>query len=232
MNTFRFTIEWSRVEPRQGEFDMAALAHYADVFQTCIDHRLKPVVGLHHYTDPCYFIDLGGFEKPENIVHFSTFCATTCMYLYTHVVQFIEDEHLLPLICTFNSPSGYAAKGYVQGDAPPGKQRDMQAMQTVLVNMLEAHVQTYAALKQIGGDKFKIGILKNIHQLYAGNPRNPLSQLGASTAQMLTDEGIFNFFTTGTYNVYLPCMALVEHTTLQHQKAWTLLASTTIHWAL
>ncbi len=111
----------------------------------------------------------GWIEKEENIIRFTTFCATTCAYLYKHVVQFIEDEHLMPMICTFNSPSGYAAKGYLQGDAPPGRQGDMQAMQTVLVNMLEAHVRTYAALKQIGGDKFKVGILKNIHQLYANN---------------------------------------------------------------
>ena len=212
MNTYRFSIEWSRVEPRQGEFNLFALAHYADVCKTCIKHGIKPVIGLHHYTDPCWFIDHGGFEKEENIIHFTNFCATTCTYLYTYVVQFIEDDHLMPLICTFNSPSGYAAKGYLQGDAPPGKQGDIQAMQTVLVNMLEAHVRTYTALKQIGGDKFKIGILKNIHQLYAHNPRNPLSQLGACAAQMLTDEGIYNFFTTGTYNVYLPCKALVEHT--------------------
>ena len=212
MNTYRFSVEWSRVEPRQGEFDECAIAHYADVCKSCIDHGLKPVIGLHHYTDPCDFIDQGGFEKVGNIPRFTNFCVTFCAYLYEHVIQFIEDEHLMPLICTFNSPSAYAAKGYLQGDAPPGKQGDIQAMQTVIANMLEAHVRTYAALKQIGGDKFKIGILKNIHQLYANNPRNPLSQLGACTAQMLTDEGIFNFFTTGTYNVYLPCMALVEHT--------------------
>jgi len=212
MNTYRFSIEWSRIEPRQGEFDMLALAHYVDVCKTCIEHDIKPVIGLHHYTDPCWFIDIGGFEKEKNIAHFTIFCTTTCAYLYEHIIQFIEDEHLMPMICTFNSPSGYAAKGYLQGDAPPGRHGDIQAMQTVLVNMLEAHVRVYAALKQIGGNKFKIGILKNIHQLYANNPSNPLSQLGACTAQMLTDEGIFNFFTTGTYNVYLPCLALVEHT--------------------
>jgi len=212
MNTYRFSIEWSRIEPRQGEFDMNAIMHYVDVCRTCIEHRIKPVIGMHHYTDPCWFIDRGGFEKADNIDYFPLFCATFCAHLYKDVVQFIEDEQLMPLICTFNSPSGYAAKGYLQGDAPPGSKGDMQAMQTVLVNMLEAHVRTYTALKQIGGDKFKVGILKNIHQMYANNPYNPLSQLGACIAQMLTDEGIFNFFATGTYNVYMPGMALVEHT--------------------
>jgi beta-glucosidase len=211
MNTYRFSIEWSRVEPRPGEFDLSAIAHYADVCKTCIAHGIKPVIGLHHYTDPCWFIDQGGFEKEENIAYFTRFAATTCAYLYEHVFECIEDEHLMPLICTFNSPSGYAAKGYLTADAPPGRHGDMQAMQQVLVNILEAHVRTYAVLKQIGGDTFKIGILKNIHQLYANNPYNPLSQLGASAAQMLTDEGIFNFFTTGTYNIYMPCKVLVEH---------------------
>lgn len=212
MNTYRFSVEWSRIEPQQGEFDLFAIAHYVDMVKTCIARGIKTVIGLHHYADPSWFIEKGGFEKKENIIDYINFCATFCDYLFTYVVEFIDDEHLLPMICTFNSPSGYAAKGYVLGDAPPGRHGDMQAMQTVLVNMSEAHVRTYKALKQIGGEKFKIGLLKNIHPLYACNPYNPLSQLGASVAQMLTDEGIFNFFTTGTYNVYLPGMALVEHT--------------------
>lgn len=212
MNTGRFSIEWSRIEPRQGEFDQSAINHYIDMVITCINRGIKPVIGLHHYTDPCWFIDKGGFEKEENIIDFINFCATFCDHLFKDVVEFIEDKHLLPLICTFNSPSGYAAKGYVLGDAPPGRHGDIQAMQTVLVNMSEAHVRTFKALKQVGGDKFKIGILKNIHDLYAFNPYNPLSQLGVSVAHMLADEGMFNFFTTGTYNVYIPGVALVEHT--------------------
>jgi beta-glucosidase len=214
MNTYRFSIEWSRVEPRCGEFDYNALNHYADVCKTCIEHNIKPIIGLHHYTDPCWFIDKGGFEKQENIRHFITFCATTCAHLYKEVIQFIpnKDKHVIPLICTFNSPSGYVAKGYLQGDAPPGKKNDIQAMQQALVNMLEAHVRVYKTVKNIDKDKFKIGILKNIHPLYAHNPRNPLSQLTTCTAHMLTDEGIFNFFTTGKYNVYIPGKVLIEHT--------------------
>jgi beta-glucosidase len=54
-NTYRFSIEWARVEPSPGKFSRAELAHYRRMIDTCLDLGLKPVVTLHHFTHPLWF---------------------------------------------------------------------------------------------------------------------------------------------------------------------------------
>lgn len=62
LGSYRFSIEWARIEPREGEFDDAALAHYAEVVQACVAHGLEPVVTLHHFTSPQWLMPLGGWR--------------------------------------------------------------------------------------------------------------------------------------------------------------------------
>jgi beta-glucosidase len=52
LNTYRFSVEWSKIEPREGEFDEAALQHYQDVVDELVKNGIKPCITLHHYTDP------------------------------------------------------------------------------------------------------------------------------------------------------------------------------------
>ena len=218
LNTYRFSIEWAKVEPRDGQFDTDVLEHYAQVCKTLVDSGIKPLIELHHYTDPCWFMDKGGFASENNIAYFVRFSQQVYGYLYKHVFVDVSDEHVCPMISTFNSPSGYASKGYLIGSTPPGIQGDIQQTAVVLKNMLEAHVQTYQALKKIDAT-VPIGFLKNIYQMYASNSRDFKSQLGCEVAQMLTNECVFDFFTKGHFKVYLPTKALVEHRNMNAPKS-------------
>ena len=56
-NAHRFSVEWSRIEPLEGQFDHAALAHYADVVSTCLSSGLEPLVTLHHFTLPLWLAE-------------------------------------------------------------------------------------------------------------------------------------------------------------------------------
>jgi beta-glucosidase len=67
MSTYRFSIEWSKIEPKEGIFDYAAISHYAAVIKELIGNNIKPIIGFHHYSDPQWFMDKGGFAVPENI---------------------------------------------------------------------------------------------------------------------------------------------------------------------
>ena len=51
-NAYRFSIEWARIEPEEGEFSTATLDHYRRVCATCHDHGIAPVVTFHHFTSP------------------------------------------------------------------------------------------------------------------------------------------------------------------------------------
>jgi beta-glucosidase len=51
-NAYRFSIEWARVEPEEGQFSLAQLDHYRRMLAACHEHGLKPVVTFHHFTSP------------------------------------------------------------------------------------------------------------------------------------------------------------------------------------
>lgn len=206
LNTYRFSVEWSKIEPSEGEFDEAALQHYQDVVDELVRNNIKPCITLHHYTDPIWFADKGGFEKPENIQDFVRFGQMVINRLQPHGVH---------LWFTFNSPDGYAARGWQQGSQPPFK-KNMALMAEVYKNVLETHVQLYHSIKAVHGETIKIGILKNILQLDPYNYYNPLDHLGCKIATDLTDTGFFSFFTTGRFVVkipftQLPCLANCTH---------------------
>jgi len=61
LNSYRFGVEWARIEPRPEQFFRAALAHYRRMIDTAAELGLTTVVTLHHFTSPAWFIAEGGF---------------------------------------------------------------------------------------------------------------------------------------------------------------------------
>jgi len=80
-NSYRFGIEWSRIEPSQGFFSNAELDHYAQVLEACRAHGLKPIVTFNHFTVPIWFAARGGFEQPDAPDLFAAYCARAAQHL-------------------------------------------------------------------------------------------------------------------------------------------------------
>ena len=197
-NSYRFSIEWSKVQPKKDQFDETALKHYEEVCKELIKQGIKPIITLHHYTNPIWFSEMGGFEKAKNIIYFVNYCTKVFERLnkYAH------------LWLTFNSPTSFVARAYHKKLAPPAKE-NMQLMQEVLKNMLDAHVQVYHALKQLpNGTKAQIGICHNIYQI---EPKKFWDKTGANIAHKLFDENIYQFFKTGNFNVSVPFKVSLKH---------------------
>lgn len=95
LNTFRFSVEWSRVEPQNGMFSNAALAHYRDVLEACHRHKIKPIVSYNHFTVPRWFAAAGGWEDEDAAPRFARYC--------TKVTEALGD--LFELSTTFNEPN-------------------------------------------------------------------------------------------------------------------------------
>ena len=64
---YRFSIEWSKIQPDRDNFDLNALDHYSKMIDMLIENNIIPVITLYHFTHPIWFDDLGAFEKEENI---------------------------------------------------------------------------------------------------------------------------------------------------------------------
>jgi beta-glucosidase len=73
-DNFRFSVEWSRIEPEPGEFSSAALSHYRTVCEGLVARGLEPVVTLHHFTHPRWLSALGGWEHPGTPARFARYC--------------------------------------------------------------------------------------------------------------------------------------------------------------
>ena len=154
VNHYRFSIEWSKIEPQNGDYNVESIQHYRDLCDSLIKNNITPVVTLHHFTHPTWFEKLGAFEKKENIDHFIEYSE----YAFNNL------KDLVPIWCTINEPSVFVSQGYFNGIFPPGK-KDPVLAATVLENLLFAHTKTYKHLKSLnGGNKAQIGLVKNIFQ--------------------------------------------------------------------
>lgn len=204
ITTFRFSVEWSKIEPKPGIIDTAALDHYEDVCKELVAAGIKPLVTLHHYTSPAWFALQGGFEEEENSAHFVKFATVVFKRLHPYVYAWL----------TFNSPTSYVARCYYKQMAYPGGKASMQRAQEVLKNILNTHVQTYHALKQLdGGAASRIGILHNIYQVEPGS--GWFDSMGCKAARSLFDENVYSFFTTGQVKVTVPFTAKLKYSNPQ-----------------
>ena len=79
--SYRCSLEWSRIEPEQGCWNQAALDHYKELLERLKGHGIKTFVTLCHWTTPQWFEELGGFTKKENIPHFLRYSEKAVKFL-------------------------------------------------------------------------------------------------------------------------------------------------------
>lgn len=141
LGAYRFSLEWSRIEPEEGEVSRAALDHYARVCDDLRDRGVAPVVTFHHFTTPRWVARGGGWARPETADRFARFCEGATRHLGDRIA----------VACTINEPNMIATSGYLSGAFPPGK-RDRELRRTVNDVFCRAHRQAYDAIKGVRPD--------------------------------------------------------------------------------
>ena len=71
LNAFRLSVEWARIEPRPGVIDHAAVAHYREIIEAVRAAGIEPIVTLHHFTNPIWLSQAGGWARPEVVPRFA-----------------------------------------------------------------------------------------------------------------------------------------------------------------
>lgn len=146
LRAYRFSVEWSRVEPEEGQFSVAALDHYRRVAAECLAHGVEPVVTFHHFTSPRWVAAEGGWHEGKVVDRFARFCERTVAHL----------GDLIAVGCTINEPNVVAFVGYQMGLFPPGIVDD-RLFRAVCENFIAAHRRSYEVLKAGRGD-FPVGL--------------------------------------------------------------------------
>jgi beta-glucosidase len=137
-NTHRFSVEWSRIQPTPDRWDESAIDRYIDILRGMYERRITPLVTLHHFSDPLWLVEKGGWENDETPVLFEKFTAKVVDSLKEYVSYW----------CTINEPNVYAIMGYGLGVFPPGK-KNQKTAQHVLYNMVRGHALAYHTIHRL-----------------------------------------------------------------------------------
>jgi beta-glucosidase len=175
-NAHRLSVEWSRIEPTEGEFDSRQIRHYRDVLGELREQGMQPMVTLHHFTSPLWFTRKGGWRASGAAHAFLPFV--------NRVVEELGD--LVPMWCTINEPSIYAAQGWLTGEFPPGRQGDVAGVYTVASNMRRAHELAYLAIKHRWPDS-PVGLSHHKFLFMAASAKRR-DRWAAQTAQLVMDS--------------------------------------------
>ena len=140
LNCLRFSLEWARVCPYQSVFRQEEINHYSTVVDNLLKYQLKPVVTLHHFTNPFWFSKQGGWLKSSNIDYFLEYLRK--------VVE--ANKAKVDTWLIFNEPLIYIYQGFISGAWPPGEKSFAKAKR-VLANILSAYSTGYEEIKRIYG---------------------------------------------------------------------------------
>ena len=137
-NAHRLSIEWSRVQPSPDRWDETALERYREIVRSLVERKLIPIVTLHHFSDPIWIEEIGGWENQD---------ITDLFVKYTQKVVEALKEYVNMWV-TINEPNVLVANGYLLGLFPPGKS-DINAGLRVMTNMVRAHAGAYHAIHNL-----------------------------------------------------------------------------------
>jgi beta-glucosidase len=180
-NCQRISIEWSRIEPEEGEFNEREIEHYRKVIRAMKEKGLEPFVTLWHFTIPAWFYAKGGFLSKESPEIFERYCNYVLDQLHGEV-KFWD---------TINEPNVWASNGHMRGNWPPFKKSVFKFFKA-LKNQTKAHNLVYKRNKE-KYPTLEIGLVKdNINFRHDNMPWNIL-------ARKITDFVWNHYFLKKTY---------------------------------
>ncbi|MEE9617874.1 MAG: glycoside hydrolase family 1 protein [Anaerolineae bacterium] len=191
LNALRLSVEWSRIEPRAGEFDDSALERYGQMLRGLRERNIEPMVTLHHFTNPCWLAERGGWENPESISLFARFVRRVVESLGEHC----------DLWCTINEPNVYGYMGYLEGVFLPGES-DFQAAMRVIRHLLAGHAAAYREIHALQSQA-RVGFAHNMRIFDPYTPRSLLDRRVARMVDKVYNQDILTTLTKGRWTLPL-----------------------------
>jgi beta-glucosidase len=136
-DNYRFSLEWSRIEPAEGEYSQVALDHYARVCEGLKERGVDPVVTFHHFTTPQWLAAKGGWAEPSTADRFAAFVAVAGARL----------DGLVSRACTINEPNIVSMMGWGIGMFPPGERAGIAKVRSINETFIDAHRKSVDAVR-------------------------------------------------------------------------------------
>ncbi|WBU37155.1 glycoside hydrolase family 1 protein [Homoserinibacter sp. YIM 151385] len=139
LTSYRFSIEWARIEPEPGFVSRAAIDHYRRMVGTARELGLEPMVTLHHFTNPLWLAREGGWHEDGVVDRFAR---------YVEAALPVLDD--VRLVCTINEPNMVSVLadpevGFPSAGLPPG-------VPGVTERLVAAHRRAVDLVRGIGAE--------------------------------------------------------------------------------
>jgi beta-glucosidase len=149
INSYRMSIEWSKIFPKDGKINQNALEKYQEMVKNLKNRKLNIMLNLHHFTIPLWFMRKGGFKYKENVRFFEE---------YADVIgKYFSDD--VDIWCTMNEPMVIVVNGFYNGEFPP-KEKNLVLAIKIARNLMRIHAVAYNILKERSPNSL-VGLVKS-----------------------------------------------------------------------
>jgi len=190
-NAHRLSIEWSRIEPEEGKWNMKEVEHYKNVLMELQKNGMVVFLNLFHFTNPAWIAENGAWTNKKTVAHFERYVR--------FVVSNLGDQ--VDFWLTVNEPLINVTLGYFLGEWPPGKKGFWSAIKAFR-NLTIAHRRAYKIIHQLldrKGQKAKVGFANNTASFYTYRKDKFLDYLFVRLSDFIGND-LFYFFTGKTHD--------------------------------
>ncbi len=191
-DTYRMSIEWSRIEPEEGKWSQEGIIHYQNEIKSLIKAGIKPLITLHHFSHPQWFEELGQWTNRDSVEYFLRFTKK--------IVS--EIGHDVNEYCTINEPNVFVMDTFMDGKYPPGKKDDIVSYFKASKNLILAHLKAYKAIHELrsemGHDDTLVGIAMHLAYFEVFKPK-----LLTNISKKLMDYSFHQLFLNGMIEGHL-----------------------------
>ncbi|MCG6551134.1 MAG: family 1 glycosylhydrolase [Candidatus Magnetominusculus sp. LBB02] len=191
VNAYRFSLEWSRIQPHERTWDETAIAHYVEIIETLVKSGITPMLTLHHFTNPLWFAKKYPWHEDASVDIFLAYVKK--------IVAVVKDVQYW---ITFNEPYVLIIAGYFEGCIPPATCSTQLGVKA-LVNILKAHAAAYDII-HAACPNAKVSVAHNMAALAPWSKWNPLDNLLARFARHFYNQSLIDAFATGQLRLKLP----------------------------
>ncbi len=189
LSCYRFSIEWSRIEPTRSQFSVAELDHYKRVIECCHSYGVAPAVSFNHGTTPLWFAMAGGWMNPDAPTLFARYCTTAAKALADGMAfAFTMNEPQVSKV--FRSVPG--AEGYFSHEDPLSYEVHAAAAEALSVEkfvtvnhpdlddmtpqLIAGHEEGFAAIKAERSD-LPVGVTLSVTDFQPGGDGSPFEEV-------------------------------------------------------
>jgi beta-glucosidase len=165
-NTYRFSIEWARIEPEEGFFSNAELDHYRRMLAACQEHHLSTMLTYYHFSLPRWFAVKGGWQQEKAADLYARYCEKVTKHLgdlvgYASTMNEPDLPQLLNWINIPGAPAGMSITDMMQAsmgnirrqlNAPDFSDFFLGDAKKTRESLLAAHAKAKDAIKSVRPD--------------------------------------------------------------------------------